>query len=831
MIRVALQTLRMRWVSFLGTIIALVLGVAQVAAMGLLLAAMVDLPDRPAERFARAPAVVLPGDPDWDPARHDLGVRSLPAAKGVSPELLARVSAVGPVVADRDFYAQMAGGPADQVGHPWPVAEFGGYRLTAGRAPAGGREIVVTGGSGARPGARVTVLTAGEVATYTVTGVAEASGYEDAVFFTDEEAARLSPRINALVALGPLPAVRAAVTGSDASVLTGRDRHRADASAARDRESFDDTVTLLPVMASVAGSTAIFVVASTFAFAATQRRREVALLRAVGTTPRQVHRMILSEAALVGTAGSLAGVLLGPAGTGLLVRWLVSLDIAPPWLGVTPSLAPAVVLPLVAAFLIGVFVALGGALAAAWRAGRVRPVEALRESLVDDTGMTPGRWLLGAAGLLTGVGLVAWIAVGSPGTVLVPNSYVPTLLTPVLAAALLAPVAVGPLTRVLMWPFNRSLGATAVLVRASALTARRRTAATAAPVLLTVGLALSVLGATDTVNEARDQGLRNQTSAEYAILPEGTPGLSQAIVAKVAAVPGVQVVAPIMTTVFTEDDGRLDENDGMVVDPVALAAVYRLQITGGSLAGFNDGAVVVPDVWKIDSGERMEILMADGTTANLEVAAVYHALRGQDVAFLPPRFAGTGRYARDGLSRRAYLAFAPGTDRDAAVAAVRAAVGGVGARVVTSAELVASESAWARHLIAVRQKSVAGIVVLFCFIAIVNTLLMATADRRRDLMVLRLAGATRRQVLTVFAAESVLVVGIGVLLALAASTINLGGLWVALTRLFGATPVVVPYGTILGITVIATILALTATLLPAGAALRRNASRSTSTRE
>ncbi|MEV6104101.1 hypothetical protein AB0M28_05195 [Streptomyces sp. NPDC051940] len=140
----AFQTLRGRWVSFLGTFVALVLGVAQVAAMGLLLTTTLDLPDRPVERFAHAPAVVLPADPTWDPARHDPGVRSLPQARGVSPDLLRRVSGTGATVVDRSFYAQLAGGPKDQVGHPWPVARCG----TAARPPPTGRSSSPPAGRG-----------------------------------------------------------------------------------------------------------------------------------------------------------------------------------------------------------------------------------------------------------------------------------------------------------------------------------------------------------------------------------------------------------------------------------------------------------------------------------------------------------------------------------------------------------------------------------------------------------------------------------------------------------------------------------------------------------
>jgi len=809
MMRVAAQTLRARWVSFAGTVVALVLGVAQIAAMGLLLGALADLPDRPPQRLAAAPAVVFSTDAAWNPAHHDPGVRPLAEARGVPADVVERVAATGDVVVDRAFYAQVAGGPADQVGHPWSVARFGGYALVAGRAPTGADEIVV---AGAAVGERVTVLTTGEARPYRVVGVTAPVGYENAVFFADAEAARLSPRIEALVALGPLPAVRAAA-GTSVDVLTGDDRRRVDAGDDRDREALDNTVTLLPVTVSVTGFTAVFVVASTFAFAVVQRRREVALLRTVGATPRQVRRLVCTEALLVGALSAAAGAALGLPGAHLLARWLVDLGISPPWFDVDPSLDPAVLLPLAVAFATGVVVALAGAASASWRAGRVRPLEALRDAVVDRP-MTAGRWLLGVAGLAAGLGMVGHVAFAAPETTLVPDRYVPTLLVPILAVALLAPVAVGPLTRLLTAPFRGTRGAAAMLVRESALAARRRTAATAVPVLLTVGLAVSLLGATDSIDAARDSGLRNQVRTGYVLVPDGTPGVGRAAVERAAAVPGVAVVAPVPTTLYTKDEDRIQVDDAYVVEPDALARTLDLTVVAGSLDDLRDGTIVVPKSWGHGQGQRIETLLPEGGTATLRVAAVYTALRGQDAAYVTR----SGGY--EGLARRAYLSLGPGTDQEAALADVRAAVAGLGVRVRSAGELVATESAAARQLTATRQRSVAVIVVVFCFIAIVNTLVMATADRRRDLAVLRLAGATPRQVLAVFAAESLLVAGIGVILALLASALNLAGLGIALTTLFGTTPVVVPVAVVAAIAATATLLAVAGAVLPAAATLR-----------
>ena len=162
------------------------------------------------------------------------------------------------------------------------------------------------------------------------------------------------------MALGPLDRVRTAV-GQDAEVLTGESRHQADASEDLDREALDNTITLVPVMASVAGVTAIFVVASTFAFAVIQRRREIALLRAVGATPKQVRKMVRNEALLVGTLASVIGTVLGLFGAQLLADMLISMGISPSWFKVGFSTDWTVLAPLVGAFLVGLMVALGGA--------------------------------------------------------------------------------------------------------------------------------------------------------------------------------------------------------------------------------------------------------------------------------------------------------------------------------------------------------------------------------------------------------------------------------------------------------------------------------------
>ncbi|MCE0537651.1 ABC transporter permease [Kineosporia rhizophila] len=835
MLTVAAQTLRARWVGFSGSVLALVLGVAQIAAVALLLCATMSRPDRAPERFAAAPAVVFATDPEWNPVHHDLHQRPLQEAEGVDPELVADLRRTGPVTLDRSFEVRLGTaadpGPANGLGHPWDVARYGGYDLIAGAAPTGAEQIVVPQGTGLTVGAQTNVYTPQGAKTYTVSGLTNDVGYEDAVFFSAAQAARISPRIQAVVPSAPLEQVRQ-VTGERAQVLTGQDKHVLDESRAQDLEDIDNTVTLLPVMASVAGVTAIFVVASTFAFTVVQRRREIALLRAVGATGRQVRRMILGEAALVGAGASLAGCALGLAGANVLAGWLHRLGVAPEGFGLHGPYLTLVVLPLLAAFVGGVLMAVLGVVVAAGRAGKIRPMEALREADADDSAGQRSRRVVGALALTCALAVVVWIGWLDPRITLSPNSYVPLLLVPVIAFALLAPVAVGPLTRILMRPFASSRHAGPMLVRESALTARRRTAATAAPVLLTVGIATSLLAATGSIGLARDNGVRNRVAAPYTIAPDTAPGISLADIDRMQQqMPGAQVVAPVHTTVYTRDEDAWDENEAEVIYGGELSSVLELPMVAGSADDLDANSIVVPEVWHYELGERVPVHLGHGDPVELTVTGVYEALRGDDIGYLSEAHADSTAYASNGMARRAFVVPPAGTGAEQ----VQSALGGLattaGLKLQPTAEFEVSEDAATRHLIEVRQRSVAVIVVLFCFIAVLNTLLMATADRRRDLAVLRMAGATPRQVLRVFAGESLLVGLIGVVLALLASGLNLIGLRFALGGMFGSTTIEIPWLPVVAIACVGLALAVLGAVVPALAAGRGPAGQRAGLRE
>ncbi|WP_212993366.1 ABC transporter permease [Actinoplanes auranticolor] len=762
---VTLASLRTRWVTLTGSFVALTLGVALLATMGLALASTLDAPRQRPERLATAPVVVRGPDELRVGAKH----RPLANYRGVPAGVAARLAAAVPTVTDRSF--AVGGG---FTGHPWPVARYGGYRLTAGRAPAAAGEVVISGDPS---------LTGTRVRGRVVTGTVAPAPYERAMFFTGAEAARLSPRIDNLVVDADPATVRALAGPAPViQVLTGDDRRRADPDPDRDAEALMTVNALLGTAGGITTFVSVFVVASTFAFAVAQRRRELGLLRTAGATPGQVRRMVLAEAAVVGVLASAAGCVLGARGAPLLAGLLVDERLAPPWFVIGAHRWPFHV-----AFWTGLVVALAGAVTAAVRAGRVGPLEALREAAVDSGTMPPGRRIAGALVLATGLGLLIWRLVVEPGEALHRKTYTTQPMLLITAVALLAPVLVRPLVRAVRLP-----GVTGLLARENAAAGIRRTAAVAAPVLITVALAGSLLGATATITTAKATELGERTRADVIVEHPDA-----ATVARARAVPGARVMTSAQTAVYVLEEGvALVGFPASAVDAETLASVRRLPVVAGSLADLDDTSIVVTDEWTQHTvGSRVDLWLGDGTPRTLRIAAVLAAGTGGDGAYLTP-------------------ANAPGAAPDRLEMTVPEPSLGAGLG-MTREQWLAEQAPRTGRQTRVGLLVVLGIALLYTAIALANTLVMATSGRVPEFTALRLAGATRGQVLRLVTVEALLVVAVGVVLGAAVTMLNLAGIWAALGRLSVWSPVIVPWQPPAGAAGACAVIAVTAALATA----------------
>lgn len=812
MLTLTLHTLRSRWASFAGSFVALSLGVALLAVMGLALASSLDAPGRSPERFGAAPVVVRGQDTLRVPTPIGDRTEKLAQPRAVPAPTVARLARLGTVVEDRSFPVRAHGGPGGLVGHPWSTAAFAPYGIDAGRAPRTADEVVVTG-DWAAPGERVRT----DRGTVRVVGTVPDRGFEDAVFFTDARAARISPVSLQLVVDADAAAVRDVVRGSaGVRVLTGDDRRYADADPDRDSEALTAMNALFGTAGGVTAFVSVFVVASTFAFAVAQRRREFGLLRTAGATPGQIRRMVFAEALLVGVLASAAGCVLGAYGAPLLAEWVVDGGLAPAWFTIGDHTWPYHM-----AFWTGLLVALCGVVAASWRAGRTGPVEALREASVDAGAMTWGRWLFGLGLLLTALVTLGTALVRDPGDLLHRKTYLSRPMLLITAVALLAPLVVRPVARLLAWPSARLPGAAGMLVRENAAAGVRRTAAVAAPVLVTVALAGSLLGATATLNEAKATETRERTTAAFVITaPDGGTGFDARTVERLRAVPGTAEVSPTSAgAVYVLEEGvALIKSEARAVGggSEAFAATTRLPLAAGTVADLDDGSIIVNEEWERHSvGQSVRVWLGDGMEKTLRIAAVMRTGTGGNGVYVTPANAPGARVDR------VDVALADGADAGAVAAGLREAVRSAGGQVSGTDEWVAATYPETNRPTRLGLLLVLGIALLYTGISVVNTMVMATSDRVRDLAVLRLAGATRGQVLRLVGAESLMVVAVGALLGLLVAGLNLAGMWAALGLLSVRPTLALPWAAIGAAVGACAVLAAVASVVPAGLALRR----------
>ncbi|MEI5097507.1 FtsX-like permease family protein [Streptomyces sp. PmtG] len=850
MLRLALQTLRTRRALFAGSLAAVTLALVLLTASGVLLQSALR-GEGEANRFEAASLVVTGNaDAGLDGRVHEPGFGDVEAPLVRRPQIPAtlakrveRVEGVRAVVPDLAFSAQVTGADGRPVppelgerslGHAWDSARVTPLRLREGRAPRGERDVVVDAATAERGelrvGDRVRVFTVEEGrGAYRVSGIAAAPRAElikdqVALFFDGPTAARLaggSDRLHALAVfaddgadVGALASrVRAAVGDKpEVEVL----RNTADAEVSVSDTQFIDTLVFVVSMGSLAVFVALFVTASGFAFAVLQRHREIALLRVIGATPRQVKRMLGWETLLIALLGAAAGVPAGAALAEPLARGLVSLDIAPEELVVEVDW-----LPLAGAAATGVVLTRLAVAAAARRAARVRPEEALREAALADGRLPWSRVVIGLLfTVLTGLFIAFGISMGGVQGAGLAFGGVLTLLP---AVAVLGPALVRPLVPLAgallrpLWP------RTGRLALANSATGPRRVAAAAVPLVLMIGFPLATLYMQTSQTASAHDWARERLVADSVLVPDDAAGLPPRVADEVARVPGVKSVSAT-SSAWVRVSVRTDEAES--VNSRALAAdtefprALALHVREGSLREVTAGKAVAVSQeqakeygWKV--GDRVRLRLPDGTRAELDVGARYDRSLGFADLILPERVLRA--HTPDPLLDAVYVTRAPGADRaayDAGLARITRAW--PMAEAAERDALLAAGSAdgasqtWPAYVFS-------ALIAVFTALALANTLVMATLVRSGEFAVLRLAGATRRDVLALVAGESTVVAVCGLVLGGAVASVVLMATSVAFS---GEVHISGPPGFLAGAVGGALALTLGAALIPAARVLR-----------
>ena len=555
-------------------------------------------------------------------------------------------------------------------------------------------------------------------------------------------------------------------------------------------------------IAIVVGSTIIY---NTFSIALTQRRREFALMRAIGAERRQVLRAVMLEAALVGVAASAVGLGLGLAAA-VALRSIMSAA------GLTFLDGPLVIstTSLVFGASTGLLVTLCSTWFPARRAASVAPIEALRQAATEDVVISRARSIAGAAILLGGVAsLVLGVAFTTPWLLGGAFLLVPGL---ILGGPLLVRLTAG-LTRP---AFGRLLGIEGAIASTNLSRSPRRVSSTA--LAFAIGIALVgffAITASTLSGEVADE-LGPALQADYVVTSAGSeeigtihPGLK----GQLRNLDGVETASAVAQVV-----GLVDGQEATIagIDPASFGEVFDLGVLEGSLSGLEDGGVaVVRQDPKTDPslGQELRIRAGGGAITAPVVAVVSVSLGGFDA---PSHFLSSDHIANvePGLLDNVVYVVASGEGSGDEIRSLVAST--PGSLFETRASYLASARTEVDDFVNFVYAMLA-LTVIIALVGITNTTALAMNERNREFGLLRAVGTTTGGIRRIALLEATLLSALGALIGLG---IAVGGAW-SLLEVAVDLSLVVPWLSLGIITICGIVAGVLAAVYPCWRASRR----------
>lgn len=568
--------------------------------------------------------------------------------------------------------------------------------------------------------------------------------------------------------------------------ITGRAREEL-------REDYAGAATVLGMTLMLATFLTIFIVSSTFAFTVAQRRRELALLRLLGGGRAGLVALLLGEALLLGAVGTAAGIVAGIPAMWLQALLMIRLGFLPD--GFAPGWDAGVLL--VSPF-IGIGVSLVGVLAAARRAAKVRPLDALRDVGGAARVMTPARWLSGVSCLA----LTIWTVTLAQSADLLGALLlgIGTCIMGSVALSALSPLVV-PLTgRALGLVLRRTtLGE---LAQAELRDGVRRSASTAAPLIVLVALLVGLTGTLGSLALMAGEEQRRLVNGDLVVTSTG------AAAERIASVPGVAVASTELSVDISVRarhhaagrSSRRTHYAGIIaVDATAYRRTHHLQPHAGSLRRLHGRTIAVgpglaAEGIRVGSTGTAAI---DGRKVPVKVvAALAPTLENYSERFLIPRDL-IPPDTRAAAPARTVVRTAPGTAPATVASALRKA--GIG-KVETVAQ-------WADGRAAAQQRMNIGILAVlmgmaggYAAVAVVNAVVIAGSERRAAFAAARVTGLTRAQIVRAALIESWAVTAIGLALGCTVAAGALSGMLAASLRAVDRPLVAVPWTLLAAIT-------------------------------
>jgi putative ABC transport system permease protein len=686
------------------------------------------------------------------------------------------------LLTDNDGQAILTNGGAPTMGYSMPADSSlrGDVKLLSGTAPSGPDEVAIDATSAESNdialGSNIEVLFRGPTRTFTVVGTVGFGDEKDlggttAAYFDTATAQRVLgfPGHFEEIDVSAQPGVSQeelarrldSVVPRGAEAVTGATAAQESSDAVKGDLKIVGTI--LMVFAGVALFVGSFIIWNTFTMIVTQRSREIALLRAVGATRRQVLRSLLTEAALLGVVASAIGIALGfVVAIGLNALMAVvgfslpstSMEIQPRTIWVS--------------LLVGTVVTMLAALVPALRATRVLPVEALREA-------TPGSgrpsWRRAVTGcIIGGLGLACtlWALYGGASF----KIFGLGVLGGVVGVMILLPLAARPLASLFAAPL-RFRGLPGELARQNAMRNPRRTASTAAALMvgLTLVVGMGVFAAS--LKASFGDVIAESTNADLFVTASSTQaeGFSPAAIKDAAKVPGVQEISP-----NGWGQARFDGagSSYSAIDPATAVDLMNLDLSAGSVDNLGtDGIVVSKSAatshdWQV--GDTITADFAATGEHDLGVVGIYDSKGWISDNFIISIDAQNA-FAGPQLATAGLVAVASGADQGEVQDSITAALADhPDAQVLDQQGYEDVASGFINQLLTFVTVMLL-LAVVIALLGIVNTLVLSVFERTRELGLLRAVGMTRNQVRAMVRWESVVISLLG---AIAGAALGIG---------------------------------------------------------
>ena len=696
------------------------------------------------------------------------------------------------------------------------------YHLKSGAAPTGPSDVVIDAGTAKSNNFHVgdsvpIAFTAAPEQTFTITGIAGFGNSNSLAgatisLFTEATAERVLngqdkyDEIDTSAKSGVTDtALRDRIASQLPSYAEAQTGQQAAQAAQQSTEATISTFigTPLLVFAGIFLFVGSFLIVNTFNILVAQRTRELALLRALGATRRQVLTSVLVEATLTGLFASIIGVL---AGLGIASA-LEALINAPP--GTTLSLQPR---SFIVGIAVGVVITVLAATFPARRATRVPPVAALREAVPDTQAVPRRRIISGAVVLVLGCVL---FGIGVSGATSVSLELLGAgVLAIFIGVAMLAPLVVGPIAEVLGWPVQRVRGVSGLLARENARRNPRRTALTAAALMIGLALVTSVAVLTASFRASSDAAIAGALKGDFIVFDQNGGQFSPAVATALKSDSKLRDVTELRASSILIGSSSQQIT---ALDPTTAQATVSLDMSSGDQNSISATNTAIVDAAEASSrnlhvGSVVTVGFPEGADVAMRIGGVYKQnaiAQGYLVSLstLQP-------YVSSGNDDALLVNAAPGVSVQEAESSLKSELKQF--PLVTGMSRAEYRDYTGKQIDSFLNL-ITGLLFLALVIAvlgIVNTLALSVLERTREIGLIRALGMTRGQTRSMVRWESVLISLIGAVLGLVVG-VGIGVALASALHNLGIDHVAVPGGNLLYYAVVAGLFGVLAAIFPA----------------